>query len=215
MMKVLMVNGSPHIKGCTYTALEEVGKGLQECGIDYEIFQLGARPVRDCIGCNKCQGNGCIFKDDNDDAVNRFLEKAKEADGFVFGSPVYFAHPSGQILSFLDRVFYSSAVGELYPVFAGKPGAAVVSARRGGTTASIDALNKYFGIASMPIVPSTYWNMVHGMTPDEVRKDLEGLQTMRNIGRNMAWMLKGFAKQEKETSFADHVETTYRTDFHH
>ncbi|WP_298587910.1 flavodoxin family protein [uncultured Megasphaera sp.] len=215
MMKVLMVNGSPHIKGCTYTALEEVGKGLKEGGVDYEIFQLGARPVRDCIGCNKCQGNGCIFKDDNDDAVNRFLEKAKEADGFIFGSPVYFAHPSGQILSFLDRVFYSSAIGELYPVFAGKPGAAVVSARRGGTTASIDALNKYFGIASMPIVPSTYWNMVHGMTPDEVRKDLEGLQTMRNIGRNMAWMLKGFAKQEKETSFKDHVETTYRTDFNH
>lgn len=121
-MKVLMVNGSPHLKGCTYTALEEVGKTLKENGVDYEIFQLGPRPMRDCIGCNKCQGQGCIFKDDNDDAVNRFLEKAKEADGFVFGSPVYYAHPSGQILSFLNRVFYSSAVGELYPVFAGKPG---------------------------------------------------------------------------------------------
>lgn len=214
-MKVLMVNGSPHIKGCTYTALEEVGKGLQECGIDYEIFQLGPRPIRDCIGCNKCQGKGCIFKDDNDDTVNRFLEKAKEADGFVFGTPVYFAHPSGQILSFLNRVFYSSAVGELYPVFAGKPGAAIASARRGGTTAAVDVIQKYFGIASMPIVTSTYWNMVHGMTPDEVRKDLEGMQIMRNIGRNMAWMLKGFAKQEKETSFADYVEATHRTDFHH
>ena len=185
------------------------------CGIDYEIFQLGPRPIRDCIGCNKCQGKGCICKDDNDDTVNRFLEKAKEADGFVFGTPVYFAHPSGQILSFLNRVFYSSAVGELYPVFAGKPGAAIASARRGGTTAAVDVIQKYFGIASMPIVTSTYWNMVHGMTPDEVRKDLEGMQTMRNIGRNMAWMLKGFAKQEKETSFADHVEATHRTDFHH
>ena len=214
-MKVLMVNGSPHIKGCTYTALEEVGKGLQECGIDYEIFQLGPRPIRDCIGCNKCQGKGCIFKDDNDDGVNRFLEKAKEADGFVFGTPVYFAHPSGQILSFLNRVFYSSAVGELYPVFAGKPGAAIASARRGGTTAAVDVSQKYFGIASMPIVTSTYWNMVHGMTPDEVRKDLEGMQTMRNIGRNMAWMLKGFAKQKRESSFTDHIETTYRTDFDH
>ena len=106
-MKVLMVNGSPHLKGCTYTALEEVGKTLKENGVDYEIFQLGPRPMRDCIGCNKGQGQGCIFKDDNDDAVNRFLEKAKEADGFVFGSPVYYAHPSGQILSFLNRVFYS------------------------------------------------------------------------------------------------------------
>ena len=158
---------------------------------------------------------GSTFTDDNDDAGNRFLEKAKEADGFVFGTPVYFAHPSGQILSFLNRVFYSSAVGELYPVFAGKPGAAIASARRGGTTAAVDVIQKYFGIASMPIVTSTYWNMVHGMTPDEVRKDLEGMQTMRNIGRNMAWMLKGFAKQEKETSFADHVEATHRTDFHH
>ena len=214
-MKVLMVNGSPHIKGCTYTALEEVGKALKENGVDYEIFQLGPRPIRDCIGYNKCNGNGCIFKDDNDDVVNRFLAKAKEADGFVFGSPVYFAHPSGQILSFLDRVFYSTSGGEVYPIFTGKPGAAVVSARRGGTAASVDVLNKYFGIASMPIVTSTYWNMVYGMTPDEVRKDLEGLQTMRNIGRNMAWMLKGFAKQKQESSFTDYIETTYRTDFDH
>ena len=119
MMKVLMVNGSPHLKGCTYTALEEVGKTLKENGVDYEIFQLGPHPMRDCIGCNKCNGQGCIFKDDNDDAVNRFLEKAKDVDGFIFGSPVYYAHPSGQILSFLNRVFYSSSVGELYPVFAG------------------------------------------------------------------------------------------------
>ena len=214
-MKVLMVNGSPHIKGCTYTALEEVGKALKENGVDYEIFQLGPRPIRDCIGCNKCNGNGCIFKDDNDDVVNRFLAKAKEADGFVFGSPVYFAHPSGQILSFLDRVFYSTSGGEVYPIFTGKPGAAVVSARRGGTAASVDVLNKYLGNISMPIVTSTYWNMVYGMTPDEVRKDLEGLQTMRNIGRNMAWMLKGFAKQKQESSFTDYIETTYRTDFDH
>lgn len=214
-MNILMVNGSPHEKGCTYTALEEVGKGLQEQGASYEIFQVGARPIRDCIGCWKCQGNGCIFRDDSDDIIHRFLEKAAQADGFVFGSPVYFAHPSGQILSFLDRVFLSSSIGEEYPLFAGKPGAAVVSARRGGTTASVDVLNKYFGIASMPIVPSTYWNMVHGMTPEEVKKDLEGLQTMRNIGRNMAWMIKGFQKQQQESAFSNHVEATYRTDFHH
>ena len=142
--------------------------------------------MRDCIGCGQCRGKGkCVFADGG---VNEFLEKAQEADGFVFGTPVYYAHPSGRLLSFLDRAFYASS-GSKSP-FVGKPGAAVASARRAGTTASLDAVNKYFGITSMPVVSGTYWNMVHGRTPEEVRQDLEGLQTMRNIGRNMVWMIE-------------------------
>lgn len=213
-MKVVMLNGSSHPKGCTYTALTEVGKTLNEAGIEYEIVTIGNNPVRDCIGCNYClrTGQGCVFKDD---AVNAFVEKAREADGFVFGSPVYFAHPSGRLLSFLDRVFYSCGINEVYAPFAGKPGAAVVSARRGGTTNAVNAINEYFGIACMPIVTSTYWNQVHGNTPEEVKQDLEGLQTMRNIGRNMAYMIKARAKQEQEEPFISHIENTYQTNFIH
>ena len=151
-MKVLMLNGSCNPKGCTYTALTEVGKTLTSAGIDYEIVQLGGGPVRDCIGCNQCSKNGCVF---TDDGVNDFIAKARQADGFVFGTPVYYAHPSGRALSFLDRVFYAGG-----SAFAGKPGAAVASARRAGTTASLDALGKYFGISNMVTVGSTYWNMV-------------------------------------------------------
>ena len=181
-MKVLMLNGSANQKGCTYTALEEIGRTLQAEGIDYEIFQMGAQPVRDCIGCRQCTEQGCIFMDD---LVNVFVQKAKEADGFVFGTPVYYAHASGRILSFLDRTFYSSK-----GAFVHKPAAAVASARRAGTTASLDDLNKYFGISHMPTVGSSYWNMVHGNRPEEVLQDVEGLQTMRNIAHNMAWLLK-------------------------
>lgn len=182
-MKVLLLNGSSNREGCTYTALEEVAKTLQEEGIETEIFQLGADPIRDCIGCGGCRrGSGCVF---HEDRVNEFVAKAKEADGFVFGTPVYYAHPSGRILSFLDRVFYSGG-----SAFRFKPGMAVASARRGGTTASLDAINKYFGISQMMTVGSTYWNMVHGNRPQEVRQDLEGLQTMRNAAKCMAWMLK-------------------------
>ena len=151
-MKVLLLNGSSNLKGCTYTALEEIAKTLQEEGIDTEIFQIGAEPLRDCIG-----------------------------------TPVYYAHPSGRIMSFLDRAFYSGGAA-----FRFKPGMAVASARRAGTTASLDAINKYFGINQMPTVGSTYWNMVHGNRPEEVRQDLEGLQTMRNAAKCMAWMLKCF-----------------------
>ena len=184
-MKVLLLNGSSNLKGCTYTALEEIAKTLQEEGIDTEIFQIGAEPLRDCIGCGGCsKGNGCVFRDD---CVNEFVEKAKEADGFVFGTPVYYAHPSGRIMSFLDRAFYSGGAA-----FRFKPGMAVASARRAGTTASLDVINKYFGINQMPTVGSTYWNMVHGNRPEEVRQDLEGLQTMRNAAKCMAWMLKCF-----------------------
>ena len=184
-MKVLMLNGSAHQKGCTYTALTEIGRELEKEGISYEIFQLGGQPIRDCIGCRQCKNDSCVFQDD---AVNEFVRKAKEADGFVFGTPVYYAHPSGRILSFLDRAFYCCSGRAFYF----KPAAAVASARRAGTTASLDVLNKYFGISQMPTVGSTYWNMVHGNTPEEVLQDVEGLQTMRNIGRSMAWMLKSF-----------------------
>lgn len=181
-MKVLLVNGSPRAAGCTFTALSEVAETLQEEGIETEIFQLGAKPVQDCIACMKCRElQKCVF----DDVANELIEKAKGADGFVFGTPVYYAHPSGRVQSVLDRAFYAGGYA-----FACKPGAAVVSARRGGTAASFDVLNKYFGITSMPVVSSTYWNMVYGKTPDEVRQDAEGMQTMRNLGRNMAYLLK-------------------------
>lgn len=177
-MKVLMVNGSAHQKGTTFRALEEIGRVLNAEGIEYEVFQLGGKPIRDCIGCGQCNENGCVF---DDDAVNEFIKRAKEADGFVFGTPVYYAHPSGRILSFLDRVFYSSG-----SMFAYKPGAAVAVARRGGTSATFDVLNKYFGISQMPVVGSTYWNMVHGLDGTEAELDAEGMQTMRNIAHNMA-----------------------------
>lgn len=189
-MKVLMLNGSANQKGCTYTALQEIGRTLQAEGIDYEIFQMGAQPVRDCIGCRQCTEQGCIFMDD---LVNVFVQKAREADGFVFGTPVYYAHASGRILSFMDRAFYSSK-----SAFIHKPAAAVASARRAGTTASLDDLNKYFGISHMPTVGSSYWNMVHGNRPEEVLQDVEGLQTMRNIAHNMAWLLKCIEEGRKQ-----------------
>lgn len=189
-MKVLMLNGSANQKGCTYTALQEIGRTLQAEGIDYEIFQMGAQPVRDCIGCRQCTEQGCIFMDD---LVNVFVQKAREADGFVFGTPVYYAHASGRILSFMDRAFYSSK-----SAFIHKPAAAVASARRAGTTASLDDLNKYFGISHMPTVGSSYWNMVHGDRPEEVLQDVEGLQTMRNIAHNMAWLLKCIEEGRKQ-----------------
>ena len=181
-MKVILVNGSPREKGCTYTALCEVAGALEKNGIETEIFQVGAKPIAGCIGCNVCLKNGRCFVDD---PVNEFVEKAKTADGFVFGSPVHYAAASGAITSFLDRAFYGKG-----KVFAGKPGAAVVSCRRGGAASAFDQLNKYFTINSMPVVSSQYWNQVHGNTPDEVRQDAEGLQTMRTLGSNMAWLLK-------------------------
>ena len=181
-MKVLILNGSSHINGTTMAALTEVGKALEEDGIEYEIFQIGGGPVADCLGCGQCTENGCIF---SDDAVNAFVAKAKEADGYIFGTPVYYAHPSGRIQSFLDRVFYSSGKH-----FAHKPGASVAVARRGGTATTFDVLNKYFGITQMITVGSTYWNQVHGRNAEDAAKDLEGMQTMRNLGHNMAWVLK-------------------------
>jgi multimeric flavodoxin WrbA len=185
-MKVLLVNGSPHAQGCTYTALEEVAKTLNIEGIETEIFQIGIKPLSGCIDCQKCQELGrCVFSD----RVNEFLDMAKDAEGFVFGSPVHYAAAGGAITSFLDRVFFADFLsgGQRFYL---KPAAAIVSARRAGTTATFDQLNKYFTISEMPVISSRYWNMVHGSTPDEVKKDLEGLQTMRILGRNMAWFLK-------------------------
>lgn len=181
-MKVLLVNSSPHKDGCTYTALSEVAQVLNSQNIETEIIQI-KEPIRDCIGCGACRKTGqCIFKDD---MVNDFVQKAKEADGFIFSSPVYYAHPSGRLLSFMDRAFYSGS-----SAFTFKPAAAVVSARRAGTTASLDAITKHFAINKMPVISSNYWNMVHGNTPDEVKLDNEGLQIMRILGQNMAWILK-------------------------
>lgn len=184
-MKVLLVNGSSREKGCTNEALKEVARALNEEGIETEIFFIGNAPLPDCIACNSCRETGkCVFND----VVNEFVEKAKDADGFVFGSPVYYAHPSGRLLTFMDRVFYSGSKN-----FAFKPGAAVLSARRAGTTASFDVINKYFTICSMPVVSSTYWNHVYGSQPADVQQDKEGLMTMYNLGKNMAWMLKCIA----------------------
>ena len=163
-MKVLFVNGSSHIHGTTMKALEEMIKIFEEEKIETEVIQLGGKPLADCTQCNSCQKTGqCVFKEDG---VNEFVAKAREADGFVFATPVYFAHPSGRIFSFLDRAFYNNGKDEVYEAFQFKPSAAVAVARRGGTTAALDALNKYFGIAQMPVAGSTYWNMVHGLYAD-------------------------------------------------
>ena len=204
-MKVLMLNGSAKANGNTYRSLLEVGKQLEKEGIEYEIFQIGGEPVRDCLGCGQCSEKGCVF---DDDKVNEFTAKAKEAAGFVFGTPVYYAHPSGRIMAFLDRAFYSSGASFVF-----KPGASVAVARRGGTTASFDAMNKYFGICQMPVVGSTYWNQVHGAVPGEAEEDAEGLQTMRNLARNMAWMLKCFEAGKAAGVALPQTERDYKTNF--
>lgn len=181
-MKVLLLNGSPKANGCTYTALCEVAGALEKNGIETEIVQVGMAPIAGCIGCGACMRTGKCFMEDG---VNEFVEKAKQADGFVFGTPVHYAAASGAVTSFLDRAFYGKSAA-----FAGKPGAAIVSCRRGGAASAFDQLNKYFTISNMPIVSSQYWNQVHGNTPEQVRCDEEGMQTMRTLGNNMAWLLK-------------------------
>ena len=174
-MKVLLVNGSPHKKGCTYTALIEVAKTLDEENIDTEIFWIGTKPLAGCIACMKCaEIERCSF----DDSVNDFLDIANDADGFIFGSPVHYAAASGAITSFMDRVFYSDLVGGRQSFYL-KPAAAVISARRAGTTATFDQINKYFTISQMPIISSRYWNMVHGSKPEDVKKDLERIADQR------------------------------------
>lgn len=204
-MKVLMLNGSARPTGNTYIALKEIGEQLLREGIDYEIVNVGSGPLRDCLGCGQCTDNGCIF---TDDGVNDFIAKARAADGFVFGTPVYYAHPSGRILSFLDRAFYSGSAA-----FAFKPGAVVAVARRGGASASFDVLNKYFGISRMPVVGATYWNLVHGAAPGEAAEDAEGLQTMRNLARNMAYLLKCQEAGKKAGVPLPETERGNRTNF--
>lgn len=182
MAKVLLLNGSPHAKGCTATALEEVKKVLEENGVETELIHVGNKDIRGCISCGTCGKKGkCVF----DDLVNEVAPKFEAADGLVVGSPVYYGSPNGTLLSFLDRLFYSTRFSKHMKV-----GAAVVSCRRGGNTASFDVLNKYFTISGMPVASSSYWNQVHGFTAEDVRKDPEGLQTMRNLARNMAFLIR-------------------------
>jgi multimeric flavodoxin WrbA len=206
MSKVILLNGSPHANGCTATALGEMIKVFQEEGIETELIHVGNKSIRGCISCNRCSETGkCVF----DDLVNEVAPKFAEADGLVVGSPVYYAGPNGTILSFMDRLFYSTSFSKQMKV-----GAAVVSCRRGGNTATFDVLNKYFTISSMPVASSTYWNQVHGFNAEDVKKDAEGLQTMRNLARNMTFMMQAFADAKEKygypqvergtfTSFAD------------
>ncbi|MDE7071098.1 MAG: flavodoxin family protein [Clostridia bacterium] len=205
-MKVLMFNGSPRANGCTFTALSEIASVLNAQGIETEILQIGNKPVQDCIGCNSCANKGeCVF---SNDPINEWIEKAKSADGFVFGTPVYYAHPSGRILSAMDRLFYAGGSN-----FEHKPATVVASARRAGTTATLDTLSKYFAIAQMPVISSTYWNIVHGNTPEQTKQDLEGMQTMRNIGANMAWILKCIQAGKQSGISAPKAETSAWTNF--
>lgn len=185
-MKVLLINGSPHQKGCTYTALSEVASALNEEGIETTVYWIGNKPIGGCIGCFQCaKKQKCVF----DDRINEFTALAADYDGFIFGSPVYYSGMNGSLMSFMDRVFFSASAQNPHP-FRFKPAAAVVSARRAGTTSALDQVNKYFFHQQMPIATSRYWNMVHGNTPEEVMQDEEGLQIMRYLGRNMAWLLK-------------------------
>ena len=203
-MKVLLFNGSSREHGCTYTALKEVEKSLNDNGIETEIIFLG--DVKDCMGCGACRKTGkCVISDDK---INEYVEKARQADGFVFGSPVYYAHPSGRLLSAMDRMFYSGG-----SAFKFKPACAIVSARRSGTTASMYAINKYFSINCMPIVSSNYWNTVHGNKPEETLQDLEGLQIMRILGQNMAWLLKCIELGKNNGVCIPQIEEKIHTNF--
>ena len=208
-MKVLLINGSPHSNGCTYTALEEIAKTLKNEGVNSEIFQIGTKPLAGCIACKVCAEKGqCVFND----KVNEFLAIAKNFDGFIFGSPVHYAAASGAIASFMDRVFYTNACSGKN-LFYLKPAAAIVSARRAGTTAALDQLNKYFTISQMPIISSNYWNMIHGAKPEDVAQDLEGLQIMRTLAKNMAWFLKCKEAGEKAGVAAPIIEERVYTNF--
>ena len=203
-MKVLLLNGSPHPKGCTARALKEVSDTLEKEGIETETILVGNQNIRGCISCNTCSKKGkCVF----DDIVNEIAPKFEEADGLIIGTPTYYAGSNGTILSLLDRLFYSTHFDKTMKV-----GAAVISSRRAGSTSAFDEINKYFTITSMPIVSSTYWNEVHGFTEEDVEKDLEGLQTMRNLGRNMSFLIKAI-HHEKEKNGLPEKETGNFTSF--
>ena len=190
MAKVILINGSPRADQCTATALDEMMKVFAEEGVETELIHVGNKEIRGCIACGSCEKNGkCVF----DDLVNEVNAKLEKADGLVVGSPVYYSSPNGTLISFMDRLFYSAQ----YDMHM-KVGAAVVSARRGGNTASFDVLNKYFSISGMPVATSTYWNQVHGFSADDVKKDAEGLQTMRNLARNMAFMIRAIADAKEK-----------------
>ena len=207
-MKALLVNGSPRPKGCTFTALSELAKTLEENGIETEIIQIGNKNIRGCIACRKCHSTGsgkCIF----DDIVNKVAPKFAEADAFVIGSPVYFASPAGGAVAFLDRLFFSTLNVDKTM----KVGAAVVSCRRGGNTATFDMLNKYFTMTGMPVVSSQYWNMVYGGSPEEVLQDEEGLQTMRTLGRNMAFLMKSIQLGKQQMGLPEKEQQVF-TNFH-
>ena len=206
-MKALLINGSPHAKGCTYTALSELKYTLEAEGIETELIHVGNQDVRGCIACGQCRKLGkCVF----DDVVNEVASKLAEADAFVIGAPVYYSSPAGGAISFMDRLFFSTFNVDKTM----KVGAAVVTCRRGGNTASFDVLNKYFSISGMPIASSQYWNMVYGGSAEEVLKDAEGLQTMRTLGRNMAFMIKSIQLGKQQFGLPEKEPTTF-TNFHH
>ena len=200
-LNVLLINGSPNAKGCTYTALSEVERTLQAEGIATELVHIGNRDIRGCIACYKCAEQGhCVFND----AVNELAPKFEAADGLVVGSPTYYAGPNGTLTNLLDRLFFSTPFSKRMKV-----GAAVCSARRGGTTATFDRLNKYFTISEMPVVSSRYWNMVHGHNAEDVLKDEEGIQCMRILGRNMAFLLRAIAAERERNGLPMQEETVY------
>lgn len=204
-MKALAINGSPNEHGCTYTALHEIERTLSDRGVETELLYLGKKPVAGCIACMSCRKTKrCAF----DDQVNDVLDRLDEFDAIIVGSPVYFAGPTGQVCAFLDRLFFC---GETR--MAGKLAAAVVSCRRGGASAAFDRLNKYFTIANMQVVGSQYWNQVHGYTPDDVRRDEEGLQTMRTLGQNMAWQLQNIEAGRAQGAVPPTYERRKATNF--
>ena len=204
--KVLLINGSPHARGCTYTALSVVADELRKVGVDAEIVHVGHKDIRGCIGCYKCRELGrCVF---DKDVVNDLAEKFEQADGLVVGSPVYYAGMSGTLKSLLDRLFFSAPFSKRFKV-----GAAVASARRAGTTSTLDQLNKYFLHGEMPVASSRYWNMVHGNTAEEVLKDEEGLQTMRYLGRNMAFLIRAIRAERERTGLPDEEPQRIATNF--
>ena len=203
-LKVLLVNGSPHKEGCVCTALTEIADILKGEGVDSTLFWVGNQPVAGCIGCEACVGKRRCFRNDR---VNEFVEMMDDYDGFVFGTPVHYAVASGAMTSFLDRVFFIDEFNGDH--FAGKPAAAIATCRRSGGTAALDQINKYMTDCNMPVVPSQYWNVVHGNTPDEIRRDTEGLQTMHVLARNMAWLLKCIALgREHGIGFPAHEQHT-------
>ncbi|MBQ2612248.1 flavodoxin family protein [bacterium] len=209
-MKVLLINGSPHKQGCTYTALQEIAATLKKEGIGSEIYQIGSESIAPCRACYACGKIGrCVIND----RVNEFIEYAKDFDGFIIGSPVHYASACGGAVAFLDRAFFAAFASGRGEVFLHKPGAAIVSARRAGTTATFDQLNKYFTITQMPIISGRYWNMVHGATPEQVKQDLEGMQNMRILARNMVWHLKCREAADKAGVPMPKVEETVYTNF--